>query len=85
MKAKHLFYTLFIFLFSLTSCENEANIDYVPTVLFNFEGGTNLVTTPKGIKEYTVKGSKPVRRYLSSRVPDKHLTNLKVIMIFHIL
>ena len=57
MKAKHLFYTLFIFLFSLTSCENEANIDYVPTVLFNFEGGTNLVTTPKGIKEYTVKGS----------------------------
>lgn len=25
MKAKHLFYTLFIFLFSLTSCENEAN------------------------------------------------------------
>ena len=27
MKAKHLFYTLFIFLFSLTSCENEANID----------------------------------------------------------
>ena len=26
MKAKHLFYTLFIFLFSLTSCENEANI-----------------------------------------------------------
>lgn len=50
MKAKHLFYTLFIFLFSLTSCENEANIDYVPTVLFNFEGGTNLVTTPKGIK-----------------------------------
>lgn len=22
-----------------------------------FEGGTNLVTTPKGIKEYTVKGS----------------------------
>ena len=24
MKAKHLFYTLFIFLFSLTSCENEA-------------------------------------------------------------
>lgn len=102
MKAKHLFYTLFIFLFSLTSCENEANIDYVPTVLFNFEGGTNLVTTPKGIKEYTVKGSitstagltsfvistanaEPVRRYLSSRVPDKHLTNLKVIMIFHIL
>ena len=50
MKAKHLFYTLFIFLFSLTSCENEANIDYVPTVLFNFEGGPNLVTTPKGIK-----------------------------------
>lgn len=102
MKAKHLFYTLFIFLFSLTSCENEANIDYVPTVLFNFEGGTNLVTTPKGIKEYTVKEAsllqqdlppslsaqpmlKPVRRYLSSRVPDKHLTNLKVIMIFHIL
>lgn len=55
MKAKHLFYTLFIFLFSLTSCENEANIDYVPTVLFNFEGGTNLVTTPKGIKEYTCR------------------------------
>ena len=57
MKAKHLFYTLSIFLFSLTSCENEANIDYVPTVLFNFEGGANLITTPKGTAEYTVKGT----------------------------
>ena len=43
MKAKHLFYTLFIFLFSLTSCENEANIDYVPTVLFNFEDRKSVV------------------------------------------
>lgn len=56
MKAKHLFYTLSVFLFSLTACENEANVDYTPTVLFNFESGTNLVTTPKGATEYIVKG-----------------------------
>lgn len=57
MKAKHLFYTLSVFLFSLASCENEADVDYTPTVLFNFEGGTNLVTTPKGATEYVVKGT----------------------------
>lgn len=57
MKAKHLFYTLSIFLFSLTSCENEANIDYTPTVLFNFESGDNLVTASKGVMEYTVRGT----------------------------
>ena len=57
MKAKHLFYILTVVLFTLTACENEANIDYTPTVLFNFDGGENLVKAAKGAAEYTVKGT----------------------------
>lgn len=57
MKTKSLFYTLSIVLFSLMSCEKNADVDFTPSVMFQFESGENLVKASKGAKEYTVKGT----------------------------
>lgn len=55
MKTKHLFYTLSLILFVLAACDDD-KINYTPGVQFNFDAGTNLVKTGKGVHEYTVTG-----------------------------
>lgn len=56
MKTRQLFYFLAACLLAFSSCDDDDKFNFTPLVNFTFESGDNLVTTEKGVMEYTVKG-----------------------------